>query len=99
MAETVPVAVTTWPVTYIYSMSGLLIPYGVALLCALSSSLIGLYAFMQNSGSYQNLFSTYLRATDGFFIQSQIDKTDTGIDPLPKALAQYKLALCDPEHR
>jgi hypothetical protein len=87
------VAVTTWPVTYIYSASGLLIPYFVALFCALCTSVVGLRAFVKNGGSYQNLFSTYLRAADGSFDLSLVETDDVGLDPLPKTLARQKLTL------
>lgn len=86
-------AVTTWPVTYIYSASGLLIPYLVALFCALCTSVVGLRAFVKNGGSYQNLFSTYLRAADGSFDLSLVETDDVGLDPLPKTLARQKLTL------
>ena len=83
-----PVTVNTWPVTYVYTASGLILAYGVAFLCALSCSAIGLYAFYINNASYQNLFSTYIRATVDSAIRLQTQPGDDGADPLPKSLAK-----------
>lgn len=91
--ETVKVAVTTWPVTYVYSMSDLLITYGVAFLCALVCSAIGLHAFYANGGSYQNVFSTYFRATNDADLHSQVEVGDMGADPLPRLLAQTRVTI------
>lgn len=93
LADFVPVVVNTWPVTYIYAASDLLLAYGVAFLCALSCSAIGLYAFYVNNASYQNLFSTYVRATNDSDIRSQTEAGDDGADPLPKAFAISRVAL------
>jgi hypothetical protein len=89
----VPVTVNTWPVTYVYTVSGLILAYGVAFLCALSCSAVGLYAFYVNSASYQNLFSTYIRATVDSAIRSQTQSGDDGADPLPKTLAKSYVAF------
>ena len=67
--------------------------YGVAFLCALSCSAIGLYAFYVNNASYQNLFSTYIRATIDSAIRSQTQSGDDGADPLPKTLAKFYVAF------
>ena len=93
LAELVPVTVNTWPVTYVYTASGLILAYGVAFLCALSCSAVGLYAFYVNNASYQNLFSTYIRATIDSAIRSQTQSDDDGADPLPKALAKFYVAF------
>lgn len=87
--------VNTWPVTYIYLASDLLLAYGIAFLCALSCSAVGLYAFYINKASYQNLFSTYLRAANDSDIRSQMKEGDDGADPLPKDLARSQIALDD----
>jgi hypothetical protein len=50
-------------------------------------------AFALSSRSYQNLFSTYLRAADGSFDLSLVETDDVGLDPLPKTLARQKLTL------
>lgn len=83
----------TWPTTYVYTASELLLAYGVAFLCALSCSVVGLYAFYMNNASYQNLFSTYIRATNNLDIRSQTELGDDGADPLPKAFAKSHVAL------
>jgi hypothetical protein len=89
----VPVVVNTWPITYVYAALDLLLAYGVAFLCALSCSAVGLYAFRVNNASYQNLFSTYIRATNDVDIRSKTEAGDDGADPLPKAFARSHVAL------
>jgi len=83
--------VETWPVTYFYARSDLLIPYGVSLLCTLVCAIIGLHAFFANHASYQNIFSTFLRATNDLDIRSRIRSGDTGCDPLPEDLKQSEV--------
>jgi len=83
--------VETWPVTYFYARSDLLIPYGVSLLCTLVCSIIGLHAFFANHASCQNIFSTFLRATNDLEIRSRIRSGDTGCDPLPEDLKQSEV--------
>lgn len=78
--------VTTWPATYAYSRSDLLVPYGIAILCALICSVVGLHAFFHNQGSYQNVFSTFIRATNNSALRRQTEAGDSGSDPLPKPL-------------
>jgi hypothetical protein len=89
----VPVTVNNWPVTYVYTASGLILAYGVAFMCALSCSAVGLYAFYVNNASYQNLFSTYIRATVDSAIRSQTQPGDNGADPLPETLAKFYVAF------
>ena len=93
LADLIPVEVTTFPVTYIYTRADLLLAYGIAFLCALCCAIIGLRAFLDNQASYHNLFSTYLRATNTAALRSRMDAEDTGSDPLPKALARTEIAL------
>lgn len=62
-------------------MSDLLITYGVAFLCGLGCSAVGLYAFFVNDESYQNLFSTYVRATNASDLRLHADGGDKGADP------------------
>jgi hypothetical protein len=67
----------------------LFITYGLALLSALACSIIGLYAFSANhKSSYQNTFSTFLRATNKMDVRSKIERSDAGGDPLPKRLGK-----------
>ena len=54
---------------------------------------MGFYAFFANDASYQNLFSTYLRATNDLDIRSHITPGDAGCDPLPEALAKTAVTL------
>jgi hypothetical protein len=91
--------VNTWPITYVYAALDLLLAYGVAFLCALSCSAVGLYAFYVNNASYQNLFSTYNRATSDIDIRSKTETGDDGADPFPKAFARSHVALSDQELR
>lgn len=88
-----PVTVNNWPVTYVYTASSLILAYGMAFLCALSCSAVGLHAFYVNNASYQNLFSTYIRATVDSAIRLQTQSGDDGADPLPKAFAKFYVAF------
>ena len=92
-AKWVPVEVFTWPNTYEYAMSDPLFPYGAAFICAFICSAVGLYAFFVNGASYQNLFSTYFRATKDMNLRSQLVTGDKGADPLPKAFAESRVVL------
>jgi hypothetical protein len=87
------VTVENWKVTYVYTESGLLIAYGISLMCTIICAMIGFYAFFVNDASYQNVFSTFLRATNDLEIRSNISSGDTGSDPLPKDLAKTAVTL------
>lgn len=84
--------VTSWPISYIYHKTDLLITYGLALFSALCCSVIGLCAFYANyRSSYQNTFSTFLRATNDLDLRSKIGSSDAGADPLPKRLGKAEV--------
>jgi hypothetical protein len=83
--------VTSWPNTYVYHKSDLFITHGFGLFSALGCSVIGLLAFATNKSSYQNLFSTFLRATNDLDVRSRIADGDSGEDPLPKRLARSEV--------
>ena len=79
--------------TYVYAKSDLLLAYGISIFCTLVCAAVGFYAFFANDASYQNMFSTYLRATNDLDIRSHISPGDTGCDPLPEALAKTAVTL------
>ena len=83
----------TWPITYVYTRSDLFIAYGVSFLAALLCTMVGIRAYFVNDASYQNMFSTYIRATTGAGLGSYIEHTDAGHDPLPKALAKARFDM------
>ncbi|GAB7332768.1 hypothetical protein MBLNU13_g04501t3 [Cladosporium sp. NU13] len=93
LAELGPVTVNTWPVTYVCTASGLILAYGVAFLCALSCSAVGIYAFYVNNASYQNLFSTYIRTTVDSAIHLQTQSGDDGAHTLPKLWSNFTSCL------
>lgn len=93
LAELVPVDVETWPVSYHYDQRDLLFAYGIAFACALICSILGLHAFFRNDASYQNVFTTYMRAMKSTELQMQVRDDDTGADPLPKAIARAEVIL------
>jgi hypothetical protein len=62
-------------------------------MCTIICAMVGFYAFFINDASYQNLFSTFLRATNDLEIRSNISSGDTGSDPLPKDLAKTAVTL------
>lgn len=76
-----------------YAPRELLLAYGISFLCALACSCVGLHAFFINDASYQNVFSTFLRATNDLEVRSQISENDKGSDPLPNALAKATVTL------
>jgi hypothetical protein len=64
-------------------------------LCTLVCAIIGLHAFFANHASYQNIFSTFLRATNDLDIRSRIRPGDTGCDPLPEDLKQSEVSFSE----
>ncbi|PVH94144.1 hypothetical protein DM02DRAFT_693815 [Periconia macrospinosa] len=88
LADSVPVTVETWPVIYVYDRSDLFLAYGLSFLAVCICAVIGLHAFFVNHGSYQNVFSTFLRTTNDAQMRNLIEQEDNGADPLPKYLAQ-----------
>ena len=93
MADSIPVLVNTWPVTYVYSKADLVLAYGTSVACAMVCCVVGLHAFVVNGASYHNLFSTYLRATHDIDIRSHVQPQDVGSDPLPKSLGKAVVTL------
>jgi hypothetical protein len=89
----VNITVNNWKVAYVYTRSDLLLPYGISILCTIVCALVGFYAFSVNDGSYQNIFSTFFRATNDIEIRSHIVSEDSGSDPLPKALESTAVML------
>lgn len=92
-ANFVPVRVTSWPITYVCQQTDLLLAYGFAIFSTLGCSNLGLYTFFANGSSYQNILSTYLRATKGLNVRAKVRSGDTGADPLPKQLAKAEVVL------
>jgi hypothetical protein len=95
-ADSIDTLVTSFPITYVYSPRDLFLAYGLSLLAAVLCTIVGFSAFLVNDASYQNAFSTYLRAASTSELRSHIDPTDTGADPLPKKLARVKTGLMGP---
>jgi hypothetical protein len=91
------VTVETWPVTYLYDRLDLLLAYGLSFLCTCICVVVGLYAFLVNHNSYQNLFPTFLRVTNDPDLRALIDLSDAGADPLPKHLAQVQIRMMNGE--
>lgn len=92
-ARDVAVTINTWPLTYVYARSDLFLAYGLSLFCALGCSVVGFYAFSMNKASYQNIFSTFLRATNDLAIRSEVPRNDQGSDPLPKTFASTMISF------
>jgi hypothetical protein len=95
LADLIPVEVTTYPIPYVYDDETLLIAYGVALVSNVLCCAVGLYAFFVNHASYQNLFSTFLRATNNAAIRALIVSDDNGADPIPKDLGKVKISMLE----
>lgn len=92
-AQFLPVTVTSYPTTYVYDAKSLLLAYGVSLLCSALCCAAGLYAFLVNHGSYQNLFSTFVRVTNDTELRSLISSDDSGADPLPQVLGRARVGM------
>ena len=95
-AEQIPISVSDFVNIYRYDHTGLFLAYGLAILGTLLCALTGLRATWVNRGSYQNIFSTYIRSTDIAEWRSLLDSVDDGRDPLPKALAEVRLRMHRP---
>lgn len=92
-AQFLPVNITNYVNTYIYNSEDLFLAYGIGFVCALACSLLGLHAFFANDASYQNMFSTFIRAANDPALHSLIREDDAGADPLPKHLANVRLVM------
>lgn len=92
-ASPVPVQISTWSNTFVYERSGLLISYGLGLVCALTCAAFGIYAFVIKQASYQNIFSTFLRATQSTRLESLLEQDDIGADPLPERFANANIVI------
>ena len=89
----IPVTVTTYPITYTYAAWELLLAYGLAFLFTLLCAAIGSYAFLRNDASYQNAFSSFIRATSGHEVHAMLGPDSNGADPLPADLARAKISM------
>lgn len=85
--------VYTAPNTYVYDSFDLLLAYGVGILSTILCAIVGLHAFIVNDASYQNTFSTFLRATKDEDFQAVREPHDSGADPLPSALKKIKFTF------
>ena len=91
--ESIPITVTTYPITYKYAAYELLMPYGLALFFAVLCAAIGSYAFLRNHASYRNAFSSFIRATSGHEVHAMLGSDSNGADPLPRDLAKVKISM------
>jgi hypothetical protein len=92
-AAFVPVQVTSYPITYVYDSETLLLAYGLAFGCSVVCAAIGLFAYFVNDASYQNLFSTFVRASNDRELRALIDPHDDGADPVPKSLSKIRVSM------
>ena len=83
--------VTTYRTTYEYNLFELFVDYGLAFLLTLLCSTIGFYPFLVNGGSYRNVFSTSVRATNS--CDFPIEENDTGIEPRPRSLGRAQVNI------
>ncbi|KAF7187316.1 hypothetical protein HII31_11404 [Pseudocercospora fuligena] len=91
-----PVAVTssTHPISYVYNQQDLWLAYGLCLVSTLLCAGIGTRAFVANDhASFQNMFSTYLRATGDAELRAIVPIDDTGADPLAKNIAKARIMM------
>jgi hypothetical protein len=90
----VPVDVHTYVNIYSYDPHGLWLAYGIACGSALLSIILGMHGIWRNGGvGYQNIFSTFVRATRDQLLKGLIETNDRGTEPLPKKLAETSIRL------
>lgn len=88
------VTYNTYHNVYAYSPTKLWIAYGVAILFAVISSLMGLFAIAANGASYSHSFSSIFRFARGATMSVELKHSDTfGRDPLPNYLSRAKIWL------
>lgn len=80
---------------YTYNPRDLWLAYGIAAGSALVCVVFGTYAMWRNGAGYQNVFSTFLRTAREQALQSLIDPTDNGAEPLPSDLAEASIILAE----
>ena len=73
---------------YIYAPATLWLAYGIAILIAAASVVVGLVAVLSAGASYSCNFSTIVRATRNAEISAHVEEDDHGKNPLPKHLAE-----------
>lgn len=90
----VPVSILTSVNVYLYKPEDLWLAYGIACVAALLSTILGAYGGWRNGGfGYQNVFSTYVRATRNQELKDVIDPFDHAAEPLPKKLSETSIML------
>ena len=88
--------VSTWGPQniYEYSWRNLVLSYGIGILVAALSVVAGCFAVFDNTASYRNRFSTFLRTVHWLEVKDVGAEYDyDGSDPLPKAIAKMRLAV------
>ena len=76
-------------VSYIYDSVVLVVTYGIAFILTQICVLLGLYAVAKNRGTYQNRFSTFLRATKNTSeLRRYSNVNDDATDPRPEKLSR-----------
>ena len=84
-------------VSYIYDSVVLVITYGLAFILTQICVLLGLYAVAKNRGTYQNRFSTFLRATKNTSeLRRYSNVNDDATDPRPKELSRATVNIFRP---
>lgn len=92
-AEKLAVDIVSFPLTYSFEPEDILIAYGLAFGFALFSVGFGVLAVMSQGGSFQNIFSTFVRVTRGTSFNAPIHASDDGMDPLPKPVGGTRLRI------
>lgn len=92
--ETVEITYSVSENIYAYNSKNLLISYGLAIGFALVAKVAGCVSIYCNGASYSNKFSTVLRTTSGQELEELVASKDrSGVDPLPKSLAERRIDL------
>ena len=94
-------SITTWSNTYVYQQQDLLLAYSISFLVSLICCILGLHSFYRNGSSFQNNFSTYIRAAESsnFDIRATVSPGDTGADPLSKKIGETMITMVSKQTR
>ena len=76
-----------------YQEKDLIVAYGMAFGASLICCVLGMLSYGMNGNSFQNNFSTYIRAAEGSNFRASVSPGDTGAGPLPRRIGEKTVRL------